>query len=316
MKLFQKFGISLILLLSLLSPITSAAERGAGDNSILVPFKLERNRVIIPARVNDSKEMDIILDTGMRFDGIYLFHEELIDQIDTTGAIEVRVPGAGAGEASTALMIETGRLQFGDVVIDSQKVIISRSSHTQTFPTDGVFGWNLFGHYTVEIDYDKKTIFLHDTTEFKPDSSWQAVPITLKEDIPFLEATVEVVNGEKVDMSLYIDLASGDALELLVKPDQKFTMPDSLEQDYLGTGLSGDIYGQRGRIPRLNIASYDLLDVSTAFAPAEVRSKQEGADGILGNDAIRRFNVIFDYSHQLLYIKPNSYLNLPFEQVE
>jgi hypothetical protein len=269
--------------------------------------------VIIPTSVNGSPELNLILDTGMAFDGVYLFHKELVDQIDTSGAIEVRVPGAGAGEASTAVMIETGHLTFGDVAIDSQKVIISRSPQTQDFPTDGVIGWNLFGHYAVEIDYDKEIIALHDSLAFGNDTSWSVIPIELKKGIPFLKGEVEVVEGERVPMIFYIDLASGDALELLTGPGQKFGMPDSLVDQYLGTGLSGDIYGKTGRSKAIRISAFELSDVSTSFAPERVRSKQEGADGILGNDLIRRFNVIFDYANSRLYLKPNGFYGAPFE---
>ena len=291
-----------------------------GDESVAgfsaqykVPFKLMRNRVIMPISVNGSRELDILLDTGMRFDGVYLFHKELADEIDMSGAIEVRVPGAGSGEASTAMMIESGKIKFGDVTVDSQKVIISQSAHTQGFGSDGVIGWNLFGHYTVEIDYDNELITLHDTSFVQNDTAWQAIPIVLKDDTPFFDAVIEVTDGEQTTMSLYIDLASGDALELLVRPDQKFKMPENLEKSYLGTGLSGDIYGQYGWTKKLMLGTYQLHDIKTAFAPAEVRSKLQRADGILGDDCIRRFNIIFDYTHSFLYIKPSGYFETPFE---
>jgi hypothetical protein len=249
----------------------------------------------------------------MRFDGVYLFHNELTTEIDMSDAIEVRVPGAGSGEASTALMIENGTLTFGEVTVDSQRVIISESAYTQSFPSDGVIGWNLLGHYAVQIDYDLGSIALHDTTGFQVDSTWCCVPITLKKDIPFLEGTVEVVEGEIIPMVVYIDLGSDEALELLTKTDQRFTLPDSLEPRYLGTGLSGDIHGSFGWSRNLWLAEYQLSHIPTAFAPAEVRSKQEGGDGILGNDFIRRFNIIFDYAHERLYLRPSKYFEVPFE---
>ena len=290
--------------------ITTAAhaetenEHLATAKALQVPIKVERKRVIIPTSVNGSRKLKLILDTGMPFDGVYLFHKEFADEIDMAGAIEVKVPGAGSGEASTALMIENGRLAFGDVSVDSQRVIVAQSSHTQRFPTDGIIGWNLFGHYAVEIDYDLEMITLHDTSGFKADSSWQIVPIIIKRNLPFFDGLLEVIAGKQVPAKLYIDLASEEALELLVRPDAEFTVPDSLEKEYLGTGLSGDIHGQRGFCHRLKLGEFELKNIPTAFAPAEVRSKQEGADGILGNDLVRRFNVIFDYSHNCLYLKP------------
>jgi hypothetical protein len=278
-----------------------------------VPFNLDRNKIIVPTSVNGSRLLRLILDTGMGFDGVYLFHKELLNLIDTTGAIEVRVPGAGSGEPSTATMIENGQIDFGDVSVTGQRIIVSHSAHTQGFPTDGVIGWNFFGHYIVEIDYDRQLILLHNTTYAPSDSNWVSIPAEMKKTLPFFEVTAEVIPHEVSQMHVYIDLASSEALELLVHNDQKFTMPDSLVQSNLGTGLSGDINGQYGRSERIQIGGYDLHDIRTAFAPANVRSKQEGADGILGNDLIRRFNIIFDYPHSRLLIRPNKTFNLPFE---
>jgi hypothetical protein len=305
---------SVIFILILLLAAVSVSGITISTDVKQVPFKLERNRVIIPTSVNGSPPYDLILDTGMGFDGVYLFHKEFANEIDTTGSIEVRVPGAGSGEASTAVMIESGRLEFGDVTVDSQRVIISNSPHTQGFPTDGVIGWNLFGHYTVEINYDTELITLHDTAAFKADSSWFSLPITLKNGLPFFESKVEVIDGEILDMTMYIDLASGDAIELLTGPNQKYTLPEALDSGYLATGLSGDIHGYRGWSRHLWLGDFMLSDIATLFAPEKVRSKQEGADGILGNDCIRRFNVVFDYTNRQLHLKPSKYFNVAFEQ--
>ncbi len=281
--------------------------------ALKVPFHIDRNRIIIPTHVNGSQPLNIILDTGMRFDGVYLFHQDALKLIDTTGAIEACVPGAGSGEASIVTMIETGNVKFGEVAITNQRIMVSHSAHTQSFPTDGVIGWNLFGHYNVEIDYDQQLIQLRDTAYFSYDSSWTIIPIELRGDLPHFDITVEVVDSEVVPLEVYIDLASGDALELLVHLKQRFTLPKNVTWDLLGTGLSGDIYGNRGRSKHLQIGGYELTNIRTTFAPMEVRSKQKTGDGILGNDLIRRFNVVFDYPHQRLLIKPNKTFTLPFE---
>ena len=303
-------GVFLALLL--LTGFPGCNSQPVAESGPSVPFKLERNKIIIPTSINGSRPMRLILDTGMRFDGVYLFRKELADEIDMTGAIDVRVPGAGSGEASTAKMTESGSLTFGDVTVDSQRVIISSSPHTQRFPTDGVIGWNLFGHYAAEVDYDRELIILHDTAEIAPDSSWTMIPVTMQDGLPFFNARVEVVEGEVVPVTLYIDLASSDALEMLVSENQKYTMPDSIQQSSLGVGLSGEIHGSRGTSRQVWIGDYSLSTIPTSFAPAKVRSKQEGADGILGNWYMMRFNTIYDYTHNRLFLKPSKYYKEPF----
>jgi len=308
-------ALSPVVVFSVVATCVSVAgeAESAREGGLKVPFKLERKRVVIPTGVNGSRTFGLILDTGMPFDGAYLFHKEFANDIDMSEAIEVRVPGAGAGEASTALMIESGTLTFGEVAVDSQRVIIAQSFHTQGFPSDGVMGWNLFGHYAVKIDYDAEMITLFDTAGFAADSTWTAIPISLRNNTAFIEGVLEVVEGEKVPVSLYIDLASDEALELLLRPGQKFTAPEGQPESYLGTGLSGDIHGTRGEVKQLSVDGFALHEIPTAFAPANVRSKQEDADGVLGNDFIRRFNVIFDYAHELLYLKPNKTYRAAFD---
>jgi hypothetical protein len=185
----------------------------------------------------------------------------------------------------------------------------------QGTPADGVIGNTLFGSYAVKIDYDTSIISLLDPTGFDAGPAWKKIGLTFPErQIPFLDVSVSVNGEEDIDLSLYIDLASSEALELLVKPEMKFTLPDNLTSKYLGKGLDGHIVGQFGSVTRLKIGSFVLHDVPTAFPKSEVRSRQQGADGVLCNNALRRFNVIFDYSGETLYIRPNSFFSEPFER--
>ena len=96
---------------------------------------------------------------------------------------------------------------------------------------------------------------------------------------------------------------------LLEKPGMKFSLPDDTKDILVGRGLSGDIYGKSGKISKLIIGPFELRNIETSFAPAEVRSKQGDADAILGNRLLKRFNLIFDYNNKELYLKPNSHFN-------
>ncbi|MFH1679392.1 MAG: aspartyl protease family protein [Candidatus Eisenbacteria bacterium] len=276
------------------------------------PFDLARNRVVLPVRIGGAEPLDVILDTGMGFDGVYLFHRELIERIGGEEFIEVRVPGAGSGEASTALMADSATISCGDVVFENQRVIVSTSGATQGFPTDGVIGWTLLGHHAVEIDYDEERVTLHEPGGWSPDSSWERLDLTLTKNIPWILAAVAVEDAEPVSSDVYIDLAAGEAIEILVRPEMKFPVPVGLEEKYVGTGLSGDIHGGIGRVARIRIGSFELRDVLAAFVPAEVRSKQEGADAVLGGDLLRRFNVVFDYAGGALFLKPSRHYAEPF----
>ncbi len=279
-----------------------------------IPIKMERSITILPVVVGGVGPLKILFDSGLSFDGLLIYNPDLKDSIILDNAIEVKVPGAGSGEPSTALMDDSASFFVGRVEFKNQKVIVLQNDIYEGFPTDGIIGYSILGHYATEINYDTELITLHDSKNFIPGDSWQSIPIYFKDNpIPWIDVSISIENEDPITISTYIDLAAGDAIVLLEKDEMKFSLPKDTKETHLGRGLSGDIYGKEGKISKLKIGSYELSDITAEIAPAEVRSKQFDADAILGNDALRRFNLIFDYSNKLLYIKPNKYFEEKFE---
>jgi hypothetical protein len=244
----------------------------------------------------------------MTFDGLLIYNPDLIDRIALNNAIEVRVPGAGSGEPSTALMDTSANFFIGDFECQNQKMLVLQNDIFKGFPSDGVLGYSIFGHFAVEINYDKNILILHDYEKLKIDDSWDSIPIYFKNNpIPWMDVSVVIEDESPIKISTYIDFASGEPIELLEKKGMKFSIPKQTEKAYLGRGLSGDIYGKRGTISKLMIGTYELLNVDAAIAPAAVRSKQKNADGIIGNKSLMQFNLIFNYKQKKLFMKPNSF---------
>lgn len=301
-----------------LCSLTFGAQTGAGSRTQLerkIPFELSRNKIIIPVQVNDSREMKIILDTGMPSTGLLLFDSALIDELGLSGGKKYLIDGAGKGMTTYSFMFEGAKLTLGEADFFEQKLLILQSDTMAGTPTDGVVGNTLFGSSAVKIDYEKKIITLTDPSKLNVDHTWEEIDLTFnKNGIPFVNAQISAEGETLTGVSLYIDSASSEALELLVKPDMKFSLPEDLEDRYLGRGLSGDFFGLFGRINTLKIGSFILREVPTAFPKTKVRSRQKGADGILCNKTLQKFNLIFDYSGKKLYIKPNLNFSEPFDR--
>ena len=287
-----------------------------GENGIsqTIPIKMERNKTILPVTIGDVGPLNILFDSGLSFDGLMIYNPDLRDSIILNNSIEVQIPGAGSGAPSTALMDSSASFFVGDIEFKNQKIIVLQNDIYKGFPTDGIIGYSILGHYITEIDYDTEQITLHNPENFSPDESWYSIPIYFKDNpIPWIDVSVSIEGEEPINISTYIDLAAGDAIVLLEKDEMKFSLPKETKEILLGRGLSGDIYGKEGKISKLKIGSFELSEVTAKIAPARVRSKQAGADAVIGNDALRRFNLIFDYSNELLYIKPNKYFDDQFE---
>jgi hypothetical protein len=289
---------------------TSCTESQEGD---VIPLNNIRNKAHVTVKIGEVVIPDILLDTGFAFDGLMIFNPEYRDSLDLSNAITVRIGGAGSGEAATAAMLDSAEFKLGDITMTNQRILVLQNDTYKGFPSNGLIGHSVFGHYIPEFNYDKNIMTLHQVGTFESDDSWTDIPLYFKENnIPWLDVAVVIEDESPIELSVYIDYAAGDAILLLEKSDMKFNLPTKTEDVYLGRGLSGDIYGKTGTIAKVIIGPYEMLDIKAAIAPAEVRSKQDNADAILGIESLRKFNHIFDYANKKLYLKPNSHFNDSF----
>lgn len=280
-----------------------------------LPFNMFRNKTLVTVRIGNVMIPNILLDTGFHFDGIIIYNPDYADSLDLSNAVEVAIGGAGSGNASEALMMDSATFFLGNIEMKDQRIIMLQSDIYKGFPSNGIIGHSIFGHYKTLIDYDSYTIGLSEKNTVELDGSWTEIPLFFKDNaIPWIEASVVIENEDPVSLSMYLDFADNAAIVLLEKPSMKFALPERTENILLGTGLSGDIYGKTGIISKLIIGTYELDKVKASIAPAEVRSKQKNADAILGSGSLNRFNLVFDYENQKLYLKPNKHFHKPYEQ--
>lgn len=280
------------------------------------PFKLVNNKVLVPVNIGGSRTFDLILDSGFGFDGIILFKGELADSIQLNNRIQVQIPGAGDGPPSNAIMSDSMTFNSGTSVFKNQRIIFLQNDKFKASTTDGVIGYTYFGHHKVEVDYDNKIITLYDNTDVIDETGWEIIPLTFDgNNKPHLDIALSISGEEPVKLDVYIDYAASLSLELTIKEGMKFGLPEKYIADYGGFGLSGDVHGKTARIHSYKIGKYEFRDVTATFFEGNSRSKDRYADGVISNDALRRFNLVFDYYGKKLLIKPNNSFNEPFEIV-
>ncbi len=278
--------------------------------SKVIPIKLLGNKTLVTVKIGKLTIPDIMLDTGMPTDGVMIYNPAYRDSIELTKATEVVIGGAGGGNPSKSLMLDSAELYLDNLKLTNQQVIVLQSDIYKGFSTNGIIGNSIFGHYVTELDYDNNTMTLSDSLQKEIDEDWTITPVYFKNNrIPWIDIYIAIGNEKPVLLSAYIDFAMEDNIVLLEKPDMKYTLPELTDNKHLGTGLSGDIYGRTGKISMLNIGSYELNYLTADIASSEVRSKQDNADAIIGSGVLTRFNIILDYKYKKLYLKPNHHFS-------
>jgi hypothetical protein len=266
-------------------------------------------------RAGGSGEFGVVLDTGIALRGVYLFHREAAEEIGVREVAEVLLPGAGpGGVASRGIVADSVSLFCGDVALPRATVVVSTSDATQKMEWDGLIGYALFGSFAVEIDFDTRTILLHDPGTFAPDSTWTRLPLDLSRGVPLLRVSLSGEEEEGRPAAASLDLADANPLTLLVREnaDGGLPVPAGVRATIAGAERRGDLPVAAGRMPRLGIGPFVLRDAPMLFAKAEWRTSRTDVQGVLGGGALARFDAVFDYASGSLYLRPNGRFDEPF----
>ena len=124
----------------------------------------------------------------------------------------------------------------------------------------GIIGNNLLDDFAVKINYISKKIDFYQSNknEFKKCKKCSILPIRVIRGKPFIKVKVKLDTIGEVftDVNLLIDFGGSDALWLFENSTENIKTPINYFNDILGEGFSGTIYGNRSRIPALQLDAF------------------------------------------------------------
>ena len=291
-----------------------------GQDSDRIKFELVNNLIILPLEINGT-ELTFILDSGVSKP--ILFNITQSDSIAINNVSEVTIRGLGTGEPMKALRSKGNVFKVGDARNFSQDlyVVLDRDinfSPSLGFPVHGILGYDLFRDLVVEVNYNSQTLRLHDPKRYRARErrNSQVIPLEITARKAYIRGTVLMKDTANVPVKLLVDTGSSDALWLFPKPAKGLDIPQKNYEDYLGTGLSGEIYGKRSKIKGIKIGDFVLNQAKVAFPYWESFAGMVhlgDRDGSMGGEVLKRFNMIFDYSRGSLTLRKNGNFKDPFE---
>ena len=183
---------------------------------------------------------------------------------------------------------------------------------------NGIIGGDLFRDFVVDINYSLKRIKFNkpESYVYKKCKKCQAYNLEFYRNKPYINLTVQSNDNEQIKAKLLIDSGGGDALWLFDKSDDKISIPEKHFDDYLGKGLSGNIYGKRGKISKIIIGEYAFYNANVAypdFSSVEKAYNFTERNGSLASEILKRFKIIIDYPNKkITFVKKSKFYNDPF----
>lgn len=281
-------------------------------------FELVNNLVVVPVYVNGSR-LNFLLDSGVSTTILFAFKE--VDSVEIRNVKPVKIRGLGEGEPIDALKSVGNRLEIGDAVSIASTVYVIfdedlNFSTRMGTSINGIIGYDFFKNFVVKTNYVSQKLTFYNPEHYaaKRCRKCETFDLIFNKNKPYIniQNTPGAVDKE---LTLLIDSGSSDALWLFDSKSRIDSIQKNYFDDFLGLGLSGNIFGKRSKLPEINIGSFSLSKVKVAYPDPEFLENIklfEERDGSIGGDLLKRFTVWMNYPDKTMTLQKNGNFRAPF----
>jgi hypothetical protein len=286
-------------------------------NSIKIPFELSHNLIIVNVNFN-GVDLKMILDSGSEQNILFSLPEK--DSIFIEDADYLQIKGVGKDSLIDAYFARNNTLKikeytitdFDILVVPNQEINIVNVTGIQI---NGILGAAFFENSLVEINYDRKKIYLHkkDTFKIKKRKKYTKESIAVQNKKPYISLPIKL-NVKYSNFKLLVDTGLADGLWLFENDSIKCNT--NYFDDILGYGLSGVISGKRSKVSQIRLSDYSIQNALVSYPNFDFFKEitiVTGRNGSLGGQILKRFNWFFDYENESVYFIKNKLFDSPFE---
>ena len=256
-----------------------------------IPFILSAfNNTIFKAVLNNKDTLNLKFDSGTT--GLLL----------TNDVIDNKIQWARNAKFDN-------NLQMANLSWDSLRIYPVELSGQGT---DGRFGWDLFDGKVVEIDYDKSLFIVHSKLP-KISEDYAKFEMEYKYTLFCIQTDLQV-NDIRYESRFLFDSGYQSTIMLDTFLMKKQNYPEDLKEIkrvIMRNGQGKEIPIITVNNERINFGKHKLFNIPvqlmTGANPARFNTH------ILGNEVLKRFNTFLDFQNNIVYLKPNSLIDLPYQ---
>ncbi|HYJ36977.1 MAG TPA: aspartyl protease family protein [Chitinophagaceae bacterium] len=178
---------------------------------------------------------------------------------------------------------------------------------------DGIIGYSFLSRYIVKIDYDSSKLHVFSKGSMKyPRGGFLLRPIL--STLPIQLA--KIGDARSVTSRFYFDTGAGLCLLLSTDfvEDSALLSKKKKPVHTQGEGLGGKMEMKLTTVKEFKLGPYRFKKVPTyIFDDAYNVTAYPYLGGLIGNDILRRFNVILNYERRDIYLTPNSHFRDQFD---
>jgi Aspartyl protease/PDZ domain len=305
------------LILIMVCSVSAFAQKKSGNSAKFitqVPFTTFTGGVVVirALLVGYPDTLNFIMDTGSG--GISL---------DSTTCIRLNITPVltdklimGIGGIRQLRYVNNRSLKLGTLQVDSLNFHVSDYdilSSVYGDRIDGIIGYSFLSRYIVRIDYDSSQMYVYTKGNIK----YPGGGFAFKPNIVSLPVETAIIKDAKeLNPRFYFDTGAG--LCLLLNSDfvrDSFLLyPDKKPLPTQAQGMGGKANMQVTVVKEFKLGPFRFRNVPTHIFDDEYNiTSYPYLAGLIGNDVLRRFNIILNYDKKIFYLTPNTHYRDQFD---
>jgi hypothetical protein len=272
------------------------------------PFKQYSGGVmVVQALLNDKPDtLNFILDTGSG--GISLDSTTCVSLGFEPKRSDTLV--TGMGNAHRASFVYNKQLRLPGLTVDSLDFHVNNYEVLTSVygeKIDGIIGYSFFRKFIVKINFDSLEIEILKPGEIKyPRQGTLLRPAFTSLPIQNLH----IKDGRKIDFNFYFDTGAG----LCFLMSEAFATDSAVlsgKRKLITTqaeGMGGKLQMRLTVVKLVQVGNYKFRNVPTYIFRDDFNvTSYPYVGGLLGNDLLRRFNLIVNYPQREIHLEPNGH---------
>jgi len=279
-----------------------------------VPFiQLTGGIIIVQARFDNFPDtLNFVLDTGSS--GISL-DSSTVSYLGLKPTPTERTIRGVAGIRKVSFLYNR-KLHFPGLTIDSLNFHVNDYTILTSVygeRIDGIIGYSVFNRYILKVDYDSmKVNFCTNGPIRYPRGGYLLKPAVSQ----LVTQPLRVRDEKGINSRFLYDMGAGLCMLLSKDFVNDSNFIDKKKKRFMkeGEGLGGKIDMELTTIKEVRLGPYKFKNVPIFIFDDQTNiTSYPQLGGLLGNDILRRFNVIINYQKGDIYLLPNKHFFEPFD---
>ena len=255
---------------------------------VTIHYKTFKNLILLPVTINDTVNVNLILDTGSR--NLLLFGKRFEKIFNIEPVRRIKFAGLGNGGPLSGKLALDNKVSIHALLGEKiPVVIVPRNSLFAGRPdVHGIIGYDIFIKFETTIDASNQLITFRPAEEADLPYGYTKIPLRIEDCKPLIHSKVFFSNPEGTAFDLMLD--TGSALGLLLRSADTKRFESGTPGKILGRGLCGFVTGSIARAEKLVIDTFEIKALIAGISWSTIHSH-----GSIGMGVMKDYTIVLNY---------------------